>query len=85
MSDKLIKFLKERIDTQVEDNLSCDKIESLPLQAYEKGFTNGYIIAIDYINTLLRLENIIDFKQSKELSDYIQTALDKTLTSRSLK
>ena len=85
MSDKLIKSLKERIDIQVEDNLSCDKIESLPIQAYEKGFTNGYIIAIDYINTLLRLENIIDFKQSKELSDYIQTALDKTLTSRNLK
>ena len=85
MSDKLIKSLKERIDIQVEDNLSCDKIESLPLQAYEKGFTNGYILAIDYINTLLRLENIIDFKQSKELSDYIQTALDKTLTSRNIK
>ena len=59
---------------------SNDPVTSSPL-----GFTNGYIMAIDYINTLLRLEDIIDFKQSKELSDYIQTALDKTLTSRNLK
>ncbi len=85
MSDKLIKSLKERIDIQVEDSLNSDKIENLSLKAYEKGFTNGYIIAIDYITTLLRLENIIDFKQSKELSDHIQMALDRTLASRNLK
>jgi len=85
MSDKLIKFLKQRIDIQVEDSLTSEKIKDLSIKAYEKGFTNGYIMAIDYINTLLRLEDIIDFKQSKELSDYIQTALDKTLTSRNIK
>ena len=54
MSDKLIKFLKQRIDIQVEDSLTSEKIKDLSIKAYEKGFTNGYIMAIDYINTLLR-------------------------------
>ena len=71
---ELIKELKEA--TWIQTRASMGKIVKNNNNSFEQGFIKGYISSINYINAILKKNNIISIEDFINLNEFMAESLE---------